>query len=196
MFEKPPRWQTIKPIYHLIKSCPSTRWAHPFSKCPCCRHCHLDQMDFPPEWRCCFRKSFVSLFAIQPSAAPSHGQQRQIVKSLPPSLCPPRSPRRYPHSPPLRSNISVVQSIALDRQLLELELGRLVTDNMACLFNFVSCNGVALKWLTINHHGCLSVSLVSVMGNDRSSVLAHASKPLCACERRARHRRKWRRERE
>lgn len=127
----------------------------PFSKCPCCHHCHLDQMDFSPEWRCFFRKSFVSLFAIQPSAAPSHGQQRQIVKSLPHSLSPPRSPHRYPHSPPLRSNISVVQSIALDRQLLELELGRLVTDNMACLFNFVSCNGVALKWLTINHHGCV-----------------------------------------
>lgn len=42
---------------------------------------------------------------------------------------------------PLRSNISVVQSIVLDRRLLELELGRLVTDNMACLFNFLFCDG-------------------------------------------------------
>lgn len=54
---------------------------------------------------------------------------------------------------PLRSNISVVQSIVLDRQLLELELGHLVTDNMACLFNFLLCNSVALKWVIINHCG-------------------------------------------
>lgn len=38
---------------------------------------------------------------------------------------------------PLASNISAVQSIVLDRQLLELELGHLVTDNTACLFNFL-----------------------------------------------------------
>lgn len=56
---------------------------------------------------------------------------------------------------PLRSNISVVQSIVLDRQLLELELGHLVTDNMACLFNFLLCNSVALKWVIINHRGCV-----------------------------------------
>lgn len=56
---------------------------------------------------------------------------------------------------PLRSNISVVQSIVLDRQLLELELGHLVTDNIACLFNFLLCNGIALKWLIINHCGCV-----------------------------------------
>lgn len=46
---------------------------------------------------------------------------------------------------PLRSNISVVQSIVLDRQLLELELGHLVTDNTACLFNFLLRNGITLK---------------------------------------------------
>ncbi len=46
---------------------------------------------------------------------------------------------------PLRSNISVVQSIVLDRQLLELELGHLVTDDIACLFNFLLRNGIALK---------------------------------------------------
>lgn len=50
-----------------------------------------------------------------------------------------------PFLPPLSSNISAVQSIVLDKQLLELELGHLVTDNTACLFNFLLRNGTVLK---------------------------------------------------
>lgn len=72
------------------------------------------------------------LFAIHPSVGPSHAQQRQSLRASFFLL-------------PLRSNISVVQSIVLDRQLLELELGHLVTDNMACLFNFLLGNSVAPK---------------------------------------------------
>lgn len=37
----------------------------------------------------------------------------------------------------LRSNLSLVQSIVFDKQLLKLELCHLVTDNSACLRNFL-----------------------------------------------------------
>lgn len=68
------------------------------------------------------------LFAARPAMGPSHTQQRQSLRA---SL--------FFFPLPLRSNISAGQSIVPDRQLLELELGRLVTDNTACLFSSFIC---------------------------------------------------------
>lgn len=55
----------------------------------------------------------------------------------------------------LRSNLSFVQSAVFDKLLLKLELCHLVTDNPACLLNFLVffffSRAFAVKCLIINH---------------------------------------------
>lgn len=96
------------------------------------------------------------LFAVWPAVGPSQARQRQSLRAS--------------FFLPLRSNISAGQSIVPDRQLLELELGRVVTANTACLFSFLLCKVGYYKslWMRASRHWTERVWRVRVCANRRA----------------------------